>query len=198
MNTRRTVVDSAFSRHGASPRSRRALVRQIGIGGGAMAALATLGPVGRLAAQEATTDYPPTFLDEFFDAWSTAAATGDASLVMPFYTDDAVLEDVPLNLTHQGTSEIEPFLVGFFGNYSEASVTWRNIVASGDGAAAEVLFEGKYTGQLPGLPAGEGQPLVTRSVHVYELAGEAIARQSLYFDAYGFLIQLGVLPAPGA
>jgi len=191
------VLDDPNALPGAPRRSRRAIVRQIGLGGGAMAALAALGPAKHLAAQETAASDPPPFLGDFFDAWATAAATGDASLVMPFYTGDAVLEDVPLVLTYQGTDEIEPFLTGFFGNYSEASVTWRTVFSSGDRAAAEVLFEGKYTGQIPGLPAGQGQPLVTRSVHVYELTGRAIARQSLYFDAYGFLIQLGVLPAPG-
>jgi len=191
------VLDDANALPGAPRRSRRAIVRQIGLGGCAMAALAAFGPAKHLAAQETAASDPPAFLDDFFDAWATAAATGEASLVMPFYTSDAVLEDVPLALTYQGTDEIEPFLVGFFGNYSEASVTWRTVFSSGDRAAAEVLFEGKYTGQIPGLPAGQGQPLVTRSVHVYELTGRAIARQSLYFDAYGFLIQLGVLPAPG-
>jgi steroid delta-isomerase-like uncharacterized protein len=197
MNTRLTNL-ADLSRIQTTRLSRRAVARSIGLGGGALAALAALGPASGLAAKETIAGEPPSFLASFFDAWATAAATGDASLVMPFYADDAVLEDVPLNLVYQGPAEIEPFLVDFFGNYSDASVTWQSVFSSGDWAAAEVLFEGKYTGQIPGLPAGDWQPLVTRSVHVYDLGEQAIARQSLYFDSYGFLIHLGVLPAPDA
>jgi len=197
MNSRATTLSNHASIL-TSRQTRRAVARRVGLGGGALAALAALGPAGRLAAKETVAGEPPSFYASFLDAWADAAATGDASLVLPFYADDAVLEDVPLGLSFRGLAEIEPFLVGFFGNYSDASVTWRSVFSSGEWASAEVLFEGKYTGQIPGLPAGAGQPLVTRSVHVYELSERAIKRQSLYFDAYGFLIQLGVLPAPSA
>ncbi len=185
----------------AGRQSRRRLVRNVG--GGALATLLAAGPVGGLAAREtapgdprATPGSMPAFFEDFLEAWAEAAATGDASPVMPFYGDEAVLEDVPMDLAFTGPTEIEPFLVGFFGNYSDASVTWRSVFATENRATAEVLFTGRYTGQIPGLPPGTGQELTTRSVHVYELGEGAIARQSLYFDAYGFLIQLGVLPAP--
>ena len=177
--------------------SRRGLIRSIG-GGALAAALLAAGPVGGLAARQTTPGVESPFFSDFLDDWATAAATGDAAPVLPYYAEEAVLEDVPLGLTFAGLAEIEPFLAGFFGNYSDASVTYRSVFATEDRAAVEVLFEGKYTGQLPGLPAGTGQPLVTRSVHVYELGERSITRQSLYFDAYGFLIQLGVLPAPDA
>jgi len=200
MVTRETLLDHLAS--APAPRqSRRRLVRNLG--GGALATLLAAGPVGGLAARETTTgELPatpgamPAFFEDFLGAWAEAAAAGDASLVIPFYGDEAVLEDVPMNLVFTGPAQIEPFLVGFFGNYSDASVTWRSVFATEDRAAAEVLFTGRYTGQIPGLPPGTGQELTTRSVHVYELGDGAIVRQSLYFDANGFLIQLGVLPAP--
>ena len=187
----------------AQRRSRRSVIR--GIGGGALVAAVAAPPVHVVTARAQTSDAAPAtpaalpagFFGDFLEAWAAAAATGDASPVMPFYAEEALLEDVPMNLAFAGPAEIEPFLVGFFGNYSDASVTWRSVVATEDRAAAEVLFTGRYTGQIPGLPAGTGQELTTRSVHVYELGDGTIARQSLYFDAYGFLIQLGVLPAPG-
>jgi steroid delta-isomerase-like uncharacterized protein len=190
---------TSLARYGEARLWRSAVARHFGLGGAALAALASLGPAKGIAAQEAISGEPSAFFASCIDAWATGAATGDASVVvMPFYADDAVLEDVPLNLVYAGPTQIEPFLVGFFGNYSDASVIWKSVFSSGDWAAAEVLFDGKYTGQIPGLPAGEGQPLVTRSVYVYDLGNETISRQSLYFDSYGFLIQLGVLPEPDA
>ena len=194
------VTRTALQNHVILPearQSRRGIVRALG-GGALAAALLAAGPDGRLAAQETPAGVESPFFSDFLDAWAMAAATGDATPVLPYYADDAVLEDVPLGLTFSGAAEIEPFLAGFFGNYTDASVTYRSVFVTEERAAVEVLFEGKYTGQIPGLPAGTGQPLTTRSVHVYELAERTITRQSLYFDAYGFLIQLGVLPAPDA
>ena len=50
---------------------------------------------------------------------------------------------------------------------------------------------------IQGLPPGSGEPVTVRSVHVYELGDGTVRRQTVYFDAYGVLVQLGVLPAPG-
>ncbi len=167
---------------------------------GGAATLLAIGSVGRLAAQEgsavAGSVDSPAFFREFLEAWANGARTGDPSGVLPFDAEDAVLEDAPLNLIYQGLAAIEPFLAGFFGNYSDASLTWKSAFATTEYGAGETLFQGNYTGQIPGLPAGTGQPVVVRGAHIYEFAGEKITRQTLYFDSYSFLIQLGVLPAP--
>jgi steroid delta-isomerase-like uncharacterized protein len=195
-----TVIQDLRER-GETRRSRRWVLRSLGMGS---AALVAAGTVGRLAAQEGTAVAgvenvdAPQFFRDFLVAWANGARTGDPSEVLPFYAEDAMLEDAPLNLIYQGLDQIAPFLAGFFGNYSDASLTWQSAFATTEYGAAEAVFQGNYTGQIPGLPAGTGQPLVTRSVHIYEFADDKIARQTLYFDSYGFLIQLGVLPAPGS
>ena len=175
--------------------SRRTILRRVGIGGLA-AALAAV-PTARLAAQEATPSAEPEFFQAFREEWATAAATGDAAPVMPFYAPDAVFEDVAFGVTLRGPAEIESFLAGFFASYVDASVEWRNVIAAGDRAAAEVLFSGSAVGEDPEASPGTGPAVTVRSVHVYEFGDERIVRQTLYFDAYGLLIQLGVLPPPG-
>ena len=175
--------------------SRRMVLR--GLGGGGLAAVLLAGPVAWLAAQEATPPAGPAFFEEFRRQWATAAATGDAAPVIPFYAADAVFEDVPFGLVFRGSAEIEAFLVPFFANYSDASVEWRNVFATDDQAAAELVFAGRYTGQLPGSPPGTGQSVTVRSVHIYEFADEKIRRQTVYFDAYGVLRPIGARPAPG-
>ena len=190
------IIHDAPSIIGGGRRSRRAVIRTLG--GGAMAALVAAGPARRLAAHQATPETLPAFFAEFLDAWAEAAATRDAAGVLPFYTRDADFEDVPFAVVLRGPDEIGGFLTGFFGNYSDATVEWRSVVATDEAAAAEAVFEGRYTGQIQGLPAGEGQPVSVRSTHVYAFKGDRIRSQTLYFDAYGLLIQLGVLPAPDA
>ena len=175
--------------------SRRTVLRRLG--GGSLAAALAVGPIARLAAQGATPAAGPEFFAEFRRAWATAAATGDATAVIPFYAPDAEFEDVPFGLVFRGPAEIEGFLGGFFANYSDASVEWRNAFGTDQYGAAELVFNGRYTGQLPGSPPGTGQSVIVRSVHVYEFGDEAIRRQTVYFDAYGVLVQIGALPAPG-
>ena len=195
---RRTTIDATDRRDDAvataNRTSRRIVLR--GLGGGLVAALLA-GSRARLAAQDATPTAGPPFFEEFREAWATAAATGDAAPVIPFYAAGAVFEDVPFGLMFRGPAEIEAFLVPFFANYSDASVEWRDVFATDDRGAAELVFAGRYTGQLPGSPPGTGQSVSVRSVHIYEFAEGTIRRQTVYFDAFGVLVQIGALPAPG-
>ncbi len=75
--------------------------------------------------------------EAFLGAWAAAARTGDASGLDQFYAADAVLEDVPLNLTFRGPAEIAGFAGVVFGSFSEATVTWRSAFAADGWATAE-------------------------------------------------------------
>src|SRR5687768_2719787 len=93
------MASTAPSRSGlilpAAPRpNRRMVVRNLGAGALAATLLAA-GPVGRLAARETTGEIASPFFADFLDDWATAAATGDAAPVLPYYAEDAILEDVP-------------------------------------------------------------------------------------------------------
>ena len=187
--------NGAVAKQATTTTSRRTVLRRLR--GGSLAAVLAVGPAARLAAQEATPVTGPEFFDEFRRAWATAAATGDPTAVIPFYAPDAEFEDVPFGLVLRGPVEIEGFLGGFFANYSDASVEWQDVFGTNDRAAAELVFTGRYTGQLPGSPPGTGQSVTVRSVHVYEFGDETIRRQTVYFDAYGVLVQIGALPTPG-
>lgn len=68
---------------------------------------------------------------------------------------------------------------------------------SGDRVAWEWTYSGTYTGQFPGAPAGEGQPVVLHGVSVMELNEEGlIVRETLYFDNLLFFTQIGVTDYP--
>ncbi len=87
-----------------------------------------------------------------------------------------------------------------FAAFSDATARMPSVLVAGDRAAAEWTFEGRYTGQIPGLPPGTGQPVSFRGVSVLELAGGAIQRNTRYFDLFGLLVQTGAIPpavAPG-
>ncbi|MDP9366878.1 MAG: ester cyclase [Chloroflexota bacterium] len=195
MNAPEALLNSGSGTE-APRRSRRSVLKGIGGGGVAAAAALALGPARQMLAQESKAENLPWFFSEFLDKWADAAESGDPAEVIPYYTKRAAFEDVPFGVLLTGPDEIEGFLTGFFGNYTDAKITWGSVFATEEGATAEAVFEGRFTGQLPGLPPGEGQPVTVRSAHVYEFDGERIKGQTLYFDAYGLLVQLGALPAP--
>jgi hypothetical protein len=59
------------------------------------------------------------------------------------------------------------------------------------------LFWGASDVRFPGLPPATGQHFSFRGASVFELADGKIRRYTQYWDAFGFLVQLGALPAPG-
>ncbi len=67
-------------------------------------------------------------------------------------------------------------------------------------AVVEFIARGVHTGVLHS-PAGDIQPsgrkFELRFCDVYQLRNGKIARHATYYDALGFMQQLGVIPAPG-
>ncbi|HEV2124122.1 MAG TPA: hypothetical protein VGW38_15270, partial [Chloroflexota bacterium] len=62
--------------------------------------------------------------------------------------------------------------------------------------AAEWDFSFRYTGQLPGAPAGTGQQVTWHGVTIFKFAGEQILRSIDYYDNTPFLVALGLLAGP--
>lgn len=76
---------------------------------------------------------------------------------------------------------------------------WRFETRSGYATADRIVWEwtfhGTYTGEFPGLPPGEGQPVSVSGVTIFELRDGLIAREVFYDDFFAFLEQLALLPA---
>jgi steroid delta-isomerase-like uncharacterized protein len=146
-------------------------------------------------AQEATPMVAPEMLPPFVQQWVVVWAE-DPSQVATLYSDESVIEYVASGEVFQGQDEIHDLIAGEFAAFSDLRYDIRSAFVAGDWAAVEVEFSGTYTGTYPGLPPGTGQPVRLRGAVVFELEGDMIRREAHYADAYGFLIQLGALPAP--
>ena len=150
----------------------------------------------RAVAQEATP--PPGTLPVALAAWVAAweARPPDAARIAAAYTEDAVFEEVALGSAYTGRPEIQAYLTGFFAAFTGGEADFATVFAAGDRAAATWAWSGRYTGQLPGLPPPAGQPIAFRGASILELRDGMIARETQYFDVYGLLAQLGVVPGP--
>lgn len=182
--------------HGSSPAghlsSRRRVLGRLGAGltVGVSLGLANSSP---LAAQDSTpTGDQPAFFEQWLAVW-----TQDPGQVDALYAEDAVLEDVAAGATFQGRVEIRGHIEAELAAFSDPGYEVRSIFTAGNWAAAEFVFSGVYSGSFPGLPPGSGQPVTLAGVAIFELGRDLIRRESHYYDAYGLLVQLGVLPAPG-
>lgn len=172
--------------------SRRAWLRRIAAAG---ALAVTADPrLGRVAAQEGTPATVPPLLADWAAAWSSA----DPARVTTLYAADADLEDVTAGTIYRGRDAIIARIADIAAGFPDHTDAIDVGFVAGDQAAAEYRFDGTYTGSMPGLPVGAGQQVSVRGAVLLEAEGGQIVRERQYYDAYGFLIQLGVLPAPGA
>jgi steroid delta-isomerase-like uncharacterized protein len=157
----------------------------------AVLGLAILPGAGAQEASPAATS--PALLAE----WEAAMATHDPDRILALYADDAVWEEVPLNLVTRGTEEIRAHLERLFTATPDIVYDVTGGFAADDRAVAEWSITGTLTGDFPGLPPGAGQPFSVRGVSTFEFADGKITRYTEYWDAYAFLVQLGALPPPG-
>src|SRR5687767_9481925 len=159
--------------------------------------LAVIATGAAIAVAQEGTPATPAALPPLLAEWEAAMATHDPDRILALYTNDAVWEEVPLNLVARGPEEIRAHLERLFAATPDIAYDVTAGFVAGDRAAAEWAITGTLTGDFPGLPPGAGQSFAVRGVSVYELSGGKIARYTEYWDAYAFLVQLGALPAPG-
>lgn len=173
----------------AAALSRRRFVRTSGA-----AALVAMGgmPVSTAAATAA--DSLPRGIAEWAAGWEGL----DAARFASGFTEDGVLEAVALGQVVQGRAEIQANAQTLLDAFSEITARMPTIIMAGDQAAAEWTFAGRYTGQLPGLPPGEGQDFSFRGVSIVALEDGLIRHNSRYFDLFGMLVQAGAAEPPTA
>ncbi len=108
--------------------------------------------------------------------------------------------DIPSGAIFRGPDGLKQFLVGFSMAFPDSRVEVTNVFATTEHAVVEFIGRGTHTGVLHSL-AGDlpptGRSFELRFCDVYQLRNGKIVRHATYYDALGFMQQLGVIPAPG-
>jgi len=132
--------------------------------------------------------------EPYLDAWNAH----DGAAVAAFMAEDGSYEDVALGKVHTGREDIAGWIDGMAGEFSSdyrfEPVSW---VENGSSYAAEWVLVGTHDGSSPMLPA-TGRSYSIRGVSVGETENGRIKRNTDYWDMAGFLVQIGILPAPEA
>jgi len=150
-----------------------------------------------VAAQEASPDASPAALPPLLEEWVAAFNSGDTDRLLALHTDDALWEEVAIGLAARGPEQIRAHLEALFTAVPDITYDITNVIVAGDQVTLEWVATGTYTYDFPGLPPATGQHFSFRGASVFELADGKIRRYTEYWDAFGFLVQLGALPAPG-
>ena len=97
-----------------------------------------------------------------------------------------------------GRNEVLAFLSVFQEAFPDGRLAVKQLLAEGPAAAAEGSFVGRHDGVLH-TPNGDveptGKPIEFRWAAVYEVDGEELISEHLFFDQMDLLGQLGLVPA---
>jgi predicted ester cyclase len=134
-------------------------------------------------------------LNEVVERHTAAFRAKDAD-AEPFSADAEVIEP---GGRHRGREQILDWLAGYWEAFPDARAEFDRSIESGPFTAAEGRLVGTHTGILR-TPDGDVAP-TGRSVEVpwmamYEVRGDELVAEHLYFNPAEFMIQLGL--APGA
>ena len=112
------------------------------------------------------------------------------------WSDDADL--VAPNASVHGREEVLGFLGVFWDAFPDGRLEMSGVLAEGSVVAAEGRFIGTHTGVMR-TPAGDvaatGRHVDLRWMSSYQVRGDELASEHLYFDQAELLGQLGLMPA---
>jgi predicted ester cyclase len=108
-------------------------------------------------------------------------------------------EFVAPNASMHGREDVLGFLGVFWEAFPDGRLETSRVLAEGSAAAAEGRFIGTHTGVMR-TPQGEvpptGRRVDFRWMSSYEVRGDELSSEHLYFDQTELLGQLGLMPAP--
>ena len=144
-----------------------------------------------------TTHETVTLVKTLFDLTNshrTDPAWLDKSLAL--FAGDCEVVDIPSGMTSRGPEGYKQVILFFEEGFPDSGVEITNLFASGDQAVVEFIGRGTNTGPLH-MPTGDvpptGRTVELRFCDVYRVKHGKIVSYRSYYDALGFLQQLGLI-----
>ena len=119
---------------------------------------------------------------------------GNLDAMDEIYTADCVLHSPPLPDV-RGLAAAKEHVAGIRSAYSDARITYTEMVGEGDRIVYRYTWQAMHTGQSPTLPIPPtGQEVGMEKCVVAHIAEGKIVEEFEYADYLGFLQKLGVVP----
>ena len=137
--------------------------------------------------------------EEEIAAWNAH----DVERALAIFPDNVMWHDVSSPQPFNGKDGIRQYLQGWFSAFPDMKITVKNRIAAEDQVAAEIDFVGTNTGALqlaPGMPAipATGIKVNGRGTYFIRFENGKPVEVHSYPDAAGMMMQLGLMPMPGA
>jgi steroid delta-isomerase-like uncharacterized protein len=163
----------------------------------AVAMLAACNPVAdKQPAPPAATAAPAVdalaIVDGYLAGWNMHNAARAAS----YMTDDVTYYDASVGVPQVGRNSAQKNVIQAFLTAAPDCVWTRDSTApvvGKDGIAFQWTFSGTHTGPFADGTKATGKKFSFKGVTLIRLRGDKIAYQGDYYDAYGFLKQLGLV-----
>ena len=111
-------------------------------------------------AQDSTPESMPNGAPGLVDAYVAALNAHDPARVAALYAEDATVEQMVQDGSHlRGRAAIQDWVASNLQGVPDLTVTTESVIAQGKQIGWAWAYRGAYTGQYPGLPAGQGQPI---------------------------------------
>ena len=134
---------------------------------------------------------PVAVVDHYMAAWNQHDAVAAAS----HFTDDVVYYDATVGTPQVSRdSALKNVIQAFLTAAPDARWTRDSAppIVGADGIAFQWTFTGTNTGPWGDGTKASGKPFTFHGATIIRLRGDKIAWQGDYYDAYGFLKQLGL------
>jgi ketosteroid isomerase-like protein len=137
---------------------------------------------------------PKAVTDRALQAWRAR----DAEAFAECYAEDATIE-APGGVQLRGPEGAKQFLAIWADGVPDNEITIVHEYVCGSVVVQEGVFSGTHTGSLM-VPSGELIPATGRSLRapyadMFEIEGDRVTSERLYFDQVELLTQLGLTPA---
>ena len=120
----------------------------------------------------------------------------DKSLAL--FDEECEVVDVPSGITSRGPDGYKQIILFFEEGFPDSGIEITNLFASEDQAVVEFIGRGTNTGPLH-MPTGDVPPtsraVEIRFCDVYRVRNGKIVSYRSYYDVFGFLQQLGLIPS---
>lgn len=122
----------------------------------------------------------------------------DKSLAL--IAEDCEVVNVPSRMTYQGPDGFKQVSLFFADAFPGSCIEMTKLFATEEQVCVEFIGRGTNTGLLH-LPTGDlpatGRPAELQFCETYRIRGGKIVSQHVYYDALGFMQQLGLIPSQG-
>lgn len=110
------------------------------------------------------------------------------------FTKDVVMHASPTDIV--GIDSARAYYANYLTGFSNINFTLKDVFGQGDKLVKHWNFSGTHTGVFFGIPA-TGKKVSLDGVTLVRMSNGKIAEERDFFDNYDFMMQLGLIPAPG-